>query len=58
MDQNDDQALCRFEFFEILVRIAKGKYVDTGEEKNIANALSILLQRHILPMQHTLPRWQ
>lgn len=50
MDQNDDMALCRFEFFEILIRIAKGKYVDTGEEKNIANALSILLNRHILPM--------
>ena len=26
---NDDKALCRFEFFEILIRIAKDMHVDT-----------------------------
>mmetsp|Transcript_9315 Transcript_9315/g.12677 ORF Transcript_9315/g.12677 Transcript_9315/m.12677 type:complete len:154 (-) Transcript_9315:193-654(-) len=58
MDQNDDQALCRFEFFEIMVRIARGKYVETGEDKNLANAFSVLLQRHILPAHSELMPWQ
>ena len=42
-NQNDDDALCRYEFLEILIRIARGKYIDTGIEKNIAHAFSILL---------------
>ena len=42
-DNNADTALCRFEFMEILVRIAKGKYIETGLESNMANALTTLL---------------
>lgn len=42
-DQNNDFALNRFEFIEILLRIAIGKYVESGKEKNIAHAFSILL---------------
>ena len=29
---NDDKQLCRFEFFEVLIRIAKGKYLDNKKE--------------------------
>ena len=29
---NDDNKLNRFEFLEILLRIAKGKYIDFGNE--------------------------
>ena len=54
MDENDDNALCRFEFLEILVRIAKGKFIDHGKETNLAQALSILLQKYILPMHSQL----
>ena len=43
MDNNDDLALIRFEFIEILVRIAKGKYVETGKEKLVSYALTKLL---------------
>lgn len=28
MDQNADSALNRFEFLEILIRLAKGKFID------------------------------
>ena len=31
-DNNDDNALCRFEFIEIIIRIARGKYLDFGKE--------------------------
>ena len=49
-DNNDDNALNRFEFFEILLRIAKGKYMDFGKETQLAYALMKLLQTYILPM--------
>ena len=53
-DNNDDFALNRFEFMEILVRIAKGKYMDFGgKEKSISYALMKLMQSHILPMEAT-----
>ncbi len=42
-DNNDDFALNRFEFLEILVRIAKGKYVEFGKEKTVSYALMKLL---------------
>ena len=38
-EDNPDNALQRFEFLEILLRIAKGKYMDFGNETNIASAL-------------------
>ena len=49
-DNNDDDALNRFEFFEILLRLAKGKYIEFGNETQLAYALMKLLQTHILPM--------
>ena len=49
-DNNDDNKLIRFEFFEILLRIAKGKYMDFGNETQLAYALTKLLQTYILPM--------
>ena len=36
---NDDRALIRFEFLEILIRIVRGKYVETKKEKTIAAGL-------------------
>jgi len=37
---NDDLSLCRFEFFEILVRIARGKFLEVKKPKlaNIVEA--------------------
>jgi len=57
-ENNDDLALCRFEFIEILVRIAKGKYMDFSDETQLAYALMKLLQTNILPMQAKLPPLQ
>ena len=40
---NHDLKLCRFEFLEILIRVAKAKYIDFGQETNLGSALGILL---------------
>ena len=40
---NDDSSLIRFEFFEILVRIARGKYVDTGKIPDLPTATEKLI---------------
>lgn len=42
-DNNDDFALNRFEFLEILIRIAIGKYIDTKIETRVSIALMKLL---------------
>ena len=54
---NDDRSLCRFEFFEILIRIARGKFVETGIEKNLLLAFDKLLQEHILPSLRFTAPW-
>ena len=41
MEQNDDNSLCRFEFMEMIVRIAKGKYMDYGKETSLSEATVI-----------------
>jgi len=52
----------RFEFFEILVRIAHGKYVQTGliDGSNNARALHRLVNEKILTilLKNKLPEWQ
>ena len=40
---NDDRALIRFEFLEILVRIVRGKYIETKKLKTLAEGLEKLL---------------
>ena len=67
-DKTDDdkfdheKALIRHEFLEILVRIAKCKYIDTGmiSDDNNARALHRLVNTHLLPVlqENKLPEWQ
>jgi hypothetical protein len=46
-DMNDDHALMRFEFLEVLLRIGLGKYGE--EEPSIATALQRLMFDHVAP---------
>ena len=43
-----DKYLCRFEFVEILVRLAKVRYFDTKEEDCVSDALCTLLHDSIV----------
>jgi len=42
--QNNDRTLCRYEFFEILIRIAGAKYKDTGLRKTYKESVELLLE--------------
>jgi len=54
---NPDNALNRYEFVEIIVRLAKAKYIDTGNTKSYSEALKKLIQNHILKHDSSDP-WQ
>lgn len=49
LEENDDNALCRYEFSEIIVRMAKTKYFEKGEEPTVAASTERLLRQYILP---------
>lgn len=50
-DQNDDNSLCRFEFLEMCVRIAKGKYIDFGNYTSLSEATEKFIKTYIIPME-------
>jgi hypothetical protein len=52
MADNADRALCRFEFYEIIVRIAQAKFVDSGHFKSIAKATEHLIEKYILRFRY------
>ena len=41
----------RFEFVEIFLRIAKGKFLETNRVNTLADAMTQLLNQHILPLK-------
>ena len=48
MVENADRALCRFEFFEIIVRLAQAKLLDNGYCETIHEATELLIENYIL----------
>ena len=50
--------LNRSEFIEVLVRIAKGKFVDTKICSKVSEALAMLLQENVLKDWSLTPTWQ
>ena len=49
---NDQKTLVRYEFFEIMVRVAKLKFISRGklDETQNAKALHRLFNEHLLPI--------
>ena len=45
---NDERALCRFEFFEMMVRMGRYKYLESGKASNYSEALRRML-KDVLP---------
>ena len=41
-------SLCRYEFFEVLVRLAQLKYKDTGLAKTFSEGLEMLIQENLI----------
>lgn len=48
MVENADRALCRFEFFEIIVRLAQAKLCDNGYFSEIHLATEALIENYLL----------
>lgn len=46
---NDDNALCRFEFFECIVRMAKTKYFDKGTRPSVSHSVESMIVDYLLP---------
>ena len=51
-------ALVRFEFWEILVRIANLKYRETGVTQSFSEALSMLIEERLIPYAQSGFSWQ
>ena len=48
----DSVKICiRYEFLELLVRMARGKYIDFGTMRSLADSTQRLLDRHLLPLE-------
>jgi hypothetical protein len=60
---NDGSALCRYEFYEIIVRMAREKFYSGDKEKrkitnSVAEALQKLLDEFIIPNSPEHMPWQ
>jgi len=48
-EANDDRSLCRFEFYEIVTRMAKTKYFESKKTASISEAVEMILLESVLP---------
>lgn len=48
LEENHDRSLCRYEFFEILARIAYTKYVEKGACRHVNEGLDKLITEYVL----------
>ena len=48
-ENNEENSLCRYEYFEIIARLAKCKFYDKGKVSSVAEAVELMLSEHILP---------
>ena len=49
LEENDDNSLCRFEFLEIIARMAKTKYFEKGKCKTVAESCERMITELIIP---------
>ena len=54
---NPDSSLVRYEFIEVLARIAQEKYQKTGQAESCAQAFEMLIERNLLPVAEA-EQWQ
>lgn len=57
LEENDDNSLCRFEFMEIIARLAREKYQQKGTETTIWASCKRLLDQFILPNTCEIMEW-
>jgi hypothetical protein len=57
LEENDDNSLCRFEFMEIIARLAREKYFVKGAETTISMSCKRLLDSFILKNSSEVMEW-
>lgn len=58
LEVNDENKLCRYEFAEIITRMAKIKYVDAGKHPHVYLSVEQLITKHIIPNMNKKMEWQ
>lgn len=58
LSQNDDNSLVRFEFMEIIVRMAKIKFFQQGKCDSVAEATEMMIKEFIIPNSIEHMEWQ
>lgn len=48
MEGKDNNGLCRYEFMEAIVRLARAKYMDTAKETVLSSAVRRIIEDDIL----------
>ena len=49
LEENDDKSLCRFEFSEIIARMAKTKYFEKKAFGTVHESCECLIKNYIVP---------
>ena len=58
LEENDDNSLCRFEFMEIIARMAKTKYFDKGLCGTVWESCRKMIREYIIPNTVEAMEWQ
>jgi len=58
LEENDDSSLCRYEYMEIITRMAKVKYQESGLAKTVHESCERLLAQFIVPNTIEHMEWQ
>ena len=58
LEENDDNSLCRFEFMEIIARMAKTKFYEKGICKTVWESVQKILTDLIIPNTVEVMEWQ
>lgn len=48
-EDNPDRDLCRYEFYEVIVRMGGAKYKDSGKCRTWEDAVEMIMQKNIIP---------
>ena len=54
---NPENALCRYEFIEVIVRLAKAKYIEGGHTKLFSEATRMYITKNLLKNDPNLNAW-
>jgi hypothetical protein len=58
LENNDDKRLCRYEFLEVIGRMAVVKYYNCDKRSSVAESCQAMIEDYILPNTCEVMPWQ